>query len=126
MKVILKNLLSFSVFNDENFVWILGVCSSDAVKHKPLLSLYGESKRAGKTTRDRECVEGEEEENRGEEKGKEVTVVPFSRLSEVSSKNWKQWRSLISHHLHRVYSASDKPPCNPELPHTHTHSGTQI
>lgn len=57
-------------------------------------------------------------------KQKEVTVVPFSWLSELGSKNWKQWRSLISHHLHRVYSASDKPPCNSEPARTHTH--TQI
>lgn len=55
-------------------------------------------------------------------KGKEktVTVVPFSLLSEVDSKNWKQWRSLISHHLHRVHSESDKLSCNLELYHTHT------
>lgn len=60
---------------------------------------------------------GHGKQNRGDVKAK-VTVVPFARLSELGSKNWKQWRSLISHHLHRVYSASDKA-AGPELPHTH-------
>lgn len=66
----------------------------------------------GHVEREEERQEGErwlKEQNRGVEKAKEVTVVPFPWLSEVCSKNWKQWRPLISHHLHRVYSGSDKP-----------------
>lgn len=119
------SLFPFYIFNEEQFKFFNFLKLQKKKKAQietSLCSAVTARRNGGRKSRpvrreDGGYAEGEKEEGGGEkkvviekemevkEKAKEVTVVPFSRLSELGSKNWKQWRSLISHHLHRVYSA---------------------